>query len=90
MVQSSVDNLGKSSRLSVEIEYEILGKLCPGTHTLEHLSWDRVWNSLIHGLSASFLTPPATINTVKTNKQTNKNKKEKPGGNIFTISPNKI
>lgn len=38
MVQSNVDNLGKSSRVSVEIEYEILGKLCPGTHTLEHLS----------------------------------------------------
>ena len=37
MVQSNVDNLGKSSGVSVEIEYEILGKLCPGTHTSEHL-----------------------------------------------------
>ena len=38
MVQSNVDKLGKSSGVSVEIEYEILGKLCPGTRTLERLS----------------------------------------------------
>lgn len=38
MVQSNVDKLGKSSGVSVEIEYEILGNLCPGTHILEHLS----------------------------------------------------
>ena len=38
MVQGSVDNLGKSSRVSVETEYEILGKPCPGTHSLDHLS----------------------------------------------------
>lgn len=36
-MNQSVDKLGNSSGVGVDIEHDILGKLSPGTHTLEHL-----------------------------------------------------
>ena len=36
-MSQSVDKLGNSSGVGVDIEHEVLGKLSPGTHNLEHL-----------------------------------------------------
>lgn len=57
--------------------------------TLYNISvWGRVWNSLIHGLNNSFLTPPATINTVYKKRKNNNRRRINLGKNIFTISQN--
>ena len=42
-MNQSVDKLGNSSGVGVDIEHEVLGKLSPGTHILEHLRMVPPW-----------------------------------------------
>ena len=42
-MNQSVDELGNSSGVGVDIEHEVLGKLSPGTHILEHLRMVPPW-----------------------------------------------
>ena len=42
-MNQSVDKLVNSSGVGVDIKYDVLGKLSPGTHTLEHLRMVPPW-----------------------------------------------